>query len=66
MYEYALSFLNQYVEIYTYLSKGKLYGEIINVTPYEITLSRKHIEKASNKNMNLYIPLTSVISIKKL
>ncbi len=66
MYEYALSLLNEYVEIYTYLSKTKLYGEIINVTHYEITLSRKHIDKHSNKNYELYIPLNSIIYINKL
>ena len=29
MYEYALSFLDQYVEMKTYLSLEKLYGKII-------------------------------------
>lgn len=66
MYEYTLTFLNKYVEIYTYLSQEKLYGEIIEVTPLEIILQRKHIDKASNNNMNLYIPLSSIISIKNL
>ncbi|WP_195938896.1 ATPase [Romboutsia sp. 1001713B170131_170501_G6] len=66
MYKYALDFLNEYVEIYSYLSKEKLYGEIIRVTPIEVVLNRKHIDKASNKNYNLYIPLTSIIYIKKL
>ena len=54
------------MEIYTYLSKDKLYGEIIDVTPYEIILLRRHIDKATNKNYTLYIPLNSIISIKKL
>ena len=66
MYEYALGFLYEYVEMYTYLSQQKLYGTIIKVTPVEIVLNREHIEKASNKNYDLYIPLTSVISINKL
>jgi len=66
MYEYALTFLNKYVEIYTYLSQEKLYGEIIKVAPLEIVLQRTHIDKASNKNTNLYIPLNAIISIKKL
>lgn len=66
MYEYALKFLHQYVEIYTYLSQQKLYGTIIKVTPAEIVLNREHIDKASNKNYDLYIPLNSVISIRKL
>jgi len=66
MYELAISLLNQYVEVYTYLTKDKLYGEIIDVTPYEIILLRRHIYKASNKNYTLYIPINSIISIKKL
>lgn len=66
MYELAISLLNQHVEIYTYLTKDKLYGEIIDVTPYEIILLRRHIDKAINKNYTLYIPLNSIISIKKL
>ena len=49
MYELAISLLNQYVEVYTYLTKDKLYGEIISATPYEIILLRRHINKASNK-----------------
>ena len=57
MYELAISLLNQYVEVYTYLTKDKLYGEI---------LLRRHIDKASNKNYTLYIPLNSIIYIKKL
>ena len=56
MYELAISLLNQYVEVYTYLTKDKLYGEIISATPYEIILLRRHINKASNKNYTLYIP----------
>ena len=64
MYELAISLLNQYVEVYTYLTKDKLYGEIISATPYEIILLRRHIDKASNKNYTLYIPLNSVIYIK--
>ena len=55
MYELAISLLNQYVEVYTYLTKDKLYGEIISATPYEIILLRRHIDKASNKNYTLYI-----------
>lgn len=66
MYELAKSLLNQYVEIYTTLSLDKLYGELIVATPYEIVLLRKNIDKASNKNFALYIPISSVISIKKL
>ena len=54
MYELAISLLNQYVEVYTYLTKDKLYGEIISATPYEIILLRRHIDKASNKNYTLY------------
>ena len=66
MYELDISLLNQYVEVYTYLTKDKLYGEIISATPYEIILLRRHIDKASNKNYTLYIPLNSIIYIKKL
>ena len=66
MYELATSLLNQYVEVYTYLTKDKLYGEIIAATPYEVVLLRKHIDKASNKNYALYIPLNSIIYLKKL
>ena len=66
MYELAMSLLNQYVEIYTYLSKDKLYGEIIVATPYEIVLLRRHIDNAPNKNSSLYIPLNSVKKKKKL
>lgn len=66
MYELAKSLLNQYVEIYTTLSLDKLYGELIVATPYEIVLLRKNIDKSSNKNCALYIPISSVISIKKL
>lgn len=66
MYEYALTFLNNYVEIYTYLTQEKLYGEIIEVTPLQVVLQRKHIDKSSNNNYNLYIPMNSIISIKKL
>jgi hypothetical protein len=66
MYEYALTFLNEYVELYTYLSQHKLYGEIVEVTSTDLILQRKHMEKASNKNFNLFIPLNSIISIKKI
>ena len=66
MYEYALTFLYKYVEIYTYLSQEKLYGEIIKVTPLELVLQRSHIDKAANKNTELYIPLNSIIFIKNL
>ena len=66
MYEIAKSLLNKYVEIYTYLSLDKLYGELIVATPYEVVLLRNHIEKASNQNYALYIPLSSIIYIKKL
>lgn len=66
MYELAISLLNQYVEIYTYLTKDKLYGKIISATPYEIILLIKHIDKSFDKNNTLYIPLNSVIYIKKL
>lgn len=66
MYQYAESFLNEYVEITSYLSQNKLYGRIIKVTPIEIALLRAHIEKHSNDDYVLYIPLNSIISIKKL
>ena len=66
MYEIAKSLLNEYVEIYTYLTLDKLYGELIVATPYEVVLLRKHIEKSSNQNYPLYIPLSSIIYIKKL
>ncbi|MDK2561928.1 ATPase [Romboutsia sedimentorum] len=66
MYEYALTFLNNYVEIYTYLTQEKLYGEIVEVTPLQVVLQRKYIDKSSNNNYNLYIPMNSIISIKKL
>ena len=39
--------------------------KIISATPYEIILLRRHIDKASNKNYTLYIPLNSIIYIKK-
>jgi hypothetical protein len=63
MYEYTLKFLNEYVEIYTYLSQEKLYGEIVKITPLEMVLQR---DKSSDKNSDLHIPLNAVISIKKL
>ena len=66
MYEYALSCLDQYVEIKTYLSLNKLYGKIIKVTPFEIVLLRDHIEKRINNNPTLYIPISSLINIEKL
>lgn len=66
MYELALSLLNEYVEIYTYLTKNKLYGEIVDVTPLEIVLQRTHIEKSKNNNKYLYIPVSAIISIRKL
>ncbi|MGL5346650.1 MAG: hypothetical protein ACRDA3_04825 [Peptostreptococcaceae bacterium] len=66
MYKYALSFFNEYVEITTYLTKNNLYGKIINVTPYDVALLRDHIEKSSSDNYTLYIPLSSIISIKKI
>lgn len=66
MYEYALSLQNEYVEIYTYLTKNKLYGEIVQVTPFEIVLERAHLEKSKNQNKYLYIPISAIISIKKL
>lgn len=66
MYEQALSLLNEYVEIYTYLTKDKLYGELIEVTPLEVILQRTHLEKSKNQNKYLYIPISSIISIKKL
>lgn len=66
MYNLANSLLNQYVEVFTYLTKEPLYGDLIAATPYEIVLLRKHIDKASNKNYALYIPLSSIISINKL
>lgn len=66
MYEQALSLLNEYVEIYTYLTKDKLYGELIEVTPLEVILQRTHLEKSKNQNKYLYIPISAMISIKKL
>lgn len=66
MYEQALSLLNEYVEIYTYLTKDKLYGELIEVTPLEVILQRTHLEKSKNQNKYLYIPISAIISIKKL
>lgn len=67
MYELAISLLNKYVEISTYLTKDKLYGEIIGATPYEIILLRRHIDKSyHNDNYTLYIPLNAIIYIKKL
>ncbi|MGL5330269.1 MAG: ATPase [Peptostreptococcaceae bacterium] len=66
MYVYASQFLNKYVEVYTYLSQQKLYGTVIKVTPVEIILNREHIEKASNKNYDLYLPLSSIIYIREL
>ena len=66
MYQQALSFLNEYVEISTYLSQYKLYGKIISVTPIEIALLRDQREKYSHDDYTLYIPLNSVISIRKL
>lgn len=66
MYELALSLLNEYVEIYTYLTKNILYGEIVEVTPLEVVLQRTHLEKAKNQNKFLYIPISTIISIKKL
>ena len=56
MYEIAKSLLNEYVEIYTYLTLDKLYGELIVATPYEVVLLRKHIEKASNQNYAYIYP----------
>ena len=66
MYEYTLSFLGQYVEMKTYLSLEKLYGKIIKVTPFEISLLRDHIDKHINDNYVLYIPISSLINIEKL
>ena len=66
MFKYALSFLNEYVEIRTYLTKSNLYGKIIDVTPYDVALLRDHIEKSSSDNYTLYIPLSSIISIKNI
>lgn len=66
MYEYALNFKDKYVEIFTYLSTQKLYGEIVEVTPLEVVLQRKHIEKSSSKNNLLYIPINTIISIRSI
>lgn len=68
-YNYILQYLNKYVEVYTYFSNNLLYGEVIEVTPFYITISNEHTIENSSSNSEIstfYLPLNSIISIKKL
>ncbi|MEG1310554.1 MAG: ATPase [Romboutsia sp.] len=68
-YEYLLSFLNEYVELYTYFSLSPLYGEIVEVTPFTIVLDSKFLgtlNSSFNESAKFYLPLSLVISINKL
>ncbi|RDY23975.1 ATPase [Romboutsia maritimum] len=68
-YNYILQYLNKYVEVYTYFSNNLLYGKVIEVTPFYITISNEHTIKNSSSNSEIstfYLPLNSIISIKKL
>ncbi|MEF9990607.1 MAG: hypothetical protein RRZ84_03790 [Romboutsia sp.] len=65
-YEYISSLIDKYVEIYTYLSRSKLYGELVEVNELEVVLQRKYIEKSTNQNTLLYIPINLIIYINEL
>ncbi|WP_042275037.1 hypothetical protein [Faecalimicrobium dakarense] len=68
-YNYLLTFLNEYVELYTYFSLDPLYGEVVEVTPLLIVLDSKYLGKLNssfNESSKFYLPLNSIVSIKKL
>lgn len=66
MYQYVLSLLGNYVEISSYLCKDNLYGKIISVTPLEVGILRDPMVKNTSDDHILYIPLSLIISLKKL
>lgn len=68
-YDYLITFLHEYVELFTYLSLYPLYGEIVEVTPFVVVLDFKSSGKvnlSSNESSEFYVPLNSIISVKKL
>ena len=69
LYNYFLQFLNKYVEVYTFLSKSNIYGEVIEVTNLSIILSSKQksdMYSSINEIYTYYLPISSIISIKEL
>lgn len=68
-YDYLITFLNEYVELHTYFSLYPLYGELVEVTPLVIVLDSKYLGTLNlsfNESAKLYLPLNSIVSIKKL
>lgn len=68
-YDYLVTFLHEYVELYTYFSLNPLYGEVVEVTPLVIVLDPKYLGKLNlsfNESSKFYLPLNSIVSIKKL
>lgn len=67
--EFIDAHMNEFVELDSYLSRKKLYGVISDVDDLSLTLT--HTPKNStiegvDENHNLYIPINSIKSIKKL
>ena len=67
IYYYTNGFYS--VELDSYLSRKKLYGVISDVDDLSLTLthtSKNSTIEGADENHNLYIPINSIKSIKKL
>ena len=74
-HEFIKDHLDDFVEVNTYLTKSKLYGVIADYDNISLTLSVTYLDKEkkdaiggkndTRKEM-LYIPVSSIKSIKKL
>jgi len=67
--EFIEANMNEFVEIDSYLSKKKLYGVISDVDELSLTLTNtkdKLSKEGRSEHYNLYIPINSIKSIKKL
>ncbi|MDU1598874.1 hypothetical protein [Peptostreptococcus anaerobius] len=67
--EFIDEHMNEFVELDSYLSRKKLYGVISDVDDLSLTLthtSKNSTIEGSDENHNLYIPINSIKSIKKL
>ncbi|MBT2146711.1 ATPase [Clostridioides difficile] len=68
-YDYVQENLNKYVEVHSYFSSCPLYGEIIEADSLSITLCSRYIDESNptlNETYTLYLPLSSIISIRTL
>lgn len=68
-YSFVSKNLNSFVELKTYLSGEKLYGQITEADKISLTLSINYIDDKTHdlrQSTRLYIPLNSIISIRVL